>query len=156
MQFNWCLSLELLISLTFVSAAMLEPALLRSISLSKLFGRPMFIKRDDIAFISQVRLNGNKGRKFAYTVESMQSQKKLLSYGGFQSNSMLAIAKIANATASQFTYITKKYPITFSVEICEIEDLLVGNIAKSIAAGMQVVCYLIEFVMFCMMSLRMC
>lgn len=68
-------------------------------------GREFFIKRDDLV---DPFLAGNKYRKL-YTLLQTPSQKlnKIISYGGTQSNAMLAIAAMCKNKGWEFFYYTK-------------------------------------------------
>ncbi|HIP19676.1 MAG TPA: pyridoxal-phosphate dependent enzyme [Sulfurimonas sp.] len=100
------------------------------ISKLTLDGRDFFIKRDDII---DPYLSGNKYRKL-YTL--LQTPKntytKVISYGGIQSNAMLALAAICKHKEWQFTYYTKKIsPIVKAQEY--------GNYYEALSLGMEVV-----------------
>ena len=68
-------------------------------------GREFLVKRDDLI---DPYLAGNKYRKL-YTLLNTPSTtyNKIISYGGTQSNAMLAIAALCKEKAWQFEYITK-------------------------------------------------
>jgi 1-aminocyclopropane-1-carboxylate deaminase/D-cysteine desulfhydrase-like pyridoxal-dependent ACC family enzyme len=71
----------------------------------------LYIKRDDqYKLHSDIDINGNKIRKFLKLHEKLSSSslKEVMSCGGIQSNSMLAIAAITNYHKCRFTYYTKK------------------------------------------------
>lgn len=100
------------------------------ISKLTLDGRDFFIKRDDMI---DPYLSGNKYRKL-YTL--LQTPKntytKVISYGGIQSNAMLALAAICKHKEWQFTYYTKKIsPIVKAQEY--------GNYYEALSLGMEVV-----------------
>lgn len=73
----------------------------------------LYIKRDDQL---QGVVNGNKGRKFIDLMQHLNARDELhvISYGGTQSNSMVALAKLVSAINKEhkknhtFTYYTKK------------------------------------------------
>ena len=69
-------------------------------------GREFLVKRDDLI---DPYLAGNKYRKL-YTLLKTPKEKynKIISYGGTQSNAMLAIAAMCQSKGWEFTYITKK------------------------------------------------
>ncbi|OQS03904.1 hypothetical protein THRCLA_03813 [Thraustotheca clavata] len=72
-------------------------------------GLEVFVKRDDMFYLS-----GNKFRKLYWLVAkepSFFSNNHLLSYGGIQSNAMLAIAQLANMKKVPFKYFTKQIDI---------------------------------------------
>ena len=68
-------------------------------------GREFFVKRDDLI---DPFLAGNKYRKL-YTLLQTPSNKfnQIISYGGTQSNAMLAIAAMCKSKGWKFTYYTK-------------------------------------------------
>ena len=68
-------------------------------------GRKFFVKRDDLI---DTFLAGNKYRKL-YTLLNTPSNKfnKIISYGGTQSNAMLAIAAMCQKKSWEFVYYTK-------------------------------------------------
>jgi 1-aminocyclopropane-1-carboxylate deaminase/D-cysteine desulfhydrase-like pyridoxal-dependent ACC family enzyme len=69
-------------------------------------GRNFYVKRDDLI---DPYLAGNKYRKL-YTLLKTPKEKfnKIISYGGTQSNAMLAIAAMCKEKEWEFTYYTKK------------------------------------------------
>jgi 1-aminocyclopropane-1-carboxylate deaminase/D-cysteine desulfhydrase-like pyridoxal-dependent ACC family enzyme len=76
--------------------------------ISKLFvdGREFLVKRDELydPFIS-----GNKFRKLQKLIDTPpKNYKRLISYGGTQSNAMLSIAALASKKGWEFIYYTKK------------------------------------------------
>lgn len=81
---------------------------MQSSSISKIIleGREFLVKRDDLI---DPYLAGNKYRKL-YTLLKTPKEKynKIISYGGTQSNAMLAIAAMCKSKGWEFTYITKK------------------------------------------------
>jgi 1-aminocyclopropane-1-carboxylate deaminase/D-cysteine desulfhydrase-like pyridoxal-dependent ACC family enzyme len=74
----------------------------------ELFGREMYLKRDDQQFHLS-GLNGNKGRKMSNILE-FNSFSSLASIGGVQSNSLLALSKIAKFKGLKLSYICNKVP----------------------------------------------
>lgn len=95
-----------------------------SISKINLDGRSFYVKRDDLI---DPYLAGNKYRKL-YTLLQTLSRKyhTIISYGGTQSNAMLAIAAICNKKSWKFIYYSKP------VNMME-ED---GNLFAAKALGM--------------------
>lgn len=91
-------------------------------------GRDFYVKRDDLI---DKYLAGNKYRKL-YTLLQTPSDKlnSIVSYGGTQSNAMLAIAAMCKAKEWKFTYYSK--PISQRVK-----ELDKGNYFHSIELGMQ-------------------
>lgn len=98
------------------------------ISKINLDGRDFYVKRDDLI---DPFLAGNKYRKL-YTLlkTSKNKYKKIISYGGTQSNAMLAIAAMCKTKGWEFTYYTKGLSHTQ-------KELHTGNFAHAIALGMQ-------------------
>ena len=99
---------------------------------SYLFGRQFYIKRDDLLVIGGI--NGNKVRKLKFLIDSPNEYTDVFSFGGYQSNAMVAIAKLVreNRNIKQFTYFTKHLP----------HDLLmnpVGNLKIAMDCGMKVI-----------------
>jgi len=90
--------------------------------------REFFVKRDDLI---DPYLAGNKYRKL-YTLLNTPNTTydTIISYGGTQSNAMLAIAAMCKEKKWQFIYYTKKLSETQKNE-CE------GNYAQALAFGMQ-------------------
>jgi 1-aminocyclopropane-1-carboxylate deaminase/D-cysteine desulfhydrase-like pyridoxal-dependent ACC family enzyme len=99
-----------------------------SISKLNLEGRVFYVKRDDLV---DPYLAGNKYRKL-YSLLQTPSDKlnSIVSYGGTQSNAMLAIAAMCKSKGWKFTYYTK--PIS---QIQKEENR--GNYFHSIKLGMQ-------------------
>jgi 1-aminocyclopropane-1-carboxylate deaminase/D-cysteine desulfhydrase-like pyridoxal-dependent ACC family enzyme len=100
---------------------------------------PLFFKRDDIPRImkgSSLCLSGNKARKYyslGQLLASSQLPLHIRSNGGAQSNSMLALAKLAFFNKSAFTYYTRKIPK-------QVRLSKTGNFADAINAyGMHVI-----------------
>lgn len=91
-------------------------------------GREFFVKRDDLI---DPCLAGNKYRKL-YTLLNISSNtyNTIISYGGTQSNAMLAIAAMCKKKKWQFIYYTKKLS-----ETQKNEDE--GNYAQALALGME-------------------
>ena len=91
-------------------------------------GREFFVKRDDLI---DPYLAGNKYRKL-YTLLNTpkNTYNTIISYGGTQSNAMLAIAAMCKKKQWQFIYYTKKLSDTQKNEH-------VGNYADALALGMQ-------------------
>jgi len=69
-------------------------------------GREFFIKRDDLF---DKFLSGNKYRKLHTLLQTpKQNLKKIISYGGTQSNAMLSIAAMCREKGWEFIYYTKQ------------------------------------------------
>ena len=93
------------------------------------------MKRDDLLCVPDVGLSGNKARKFWGLWESEISSSscdEIVSYGGSQSNAMVAIAAIAHAKNIRFVYYVKKLG-RFLRERPE------GNLLRAKALGMHIV-----------------
>ncbi|WP_373069478.1 1-aminocyclopropane-1-carboxylate deaminase [Sulfurimonas sp.] len=68
-------------------------------------GRIFYVKRDDLY---DPHLSGNKFRKLHKLIQTpKENLDKLISYGGTQSNAMLAIAKLCHLKGWEFIYYTK-------------------------------------------------
>jgi 1-aminocyclopropane-1-carboxylate deaminase len=91
-------------------------------------GREFLIKRDDLI---DRYLAGNKYRKL-YTLLQTPSNKftKIISYGGTQSNAMLAIAAMCKQKSWEFTYYTKPLSDTQ-------KEQKNGNFYEALSLGMQ-------------------
>ena len=98
------------------------------ISKISLEGRGFYVKRDDLI---DPFLAGNKYRKL-YTLLKTPSNKlnKIISYGGTQSNAMLAIAAMCKSKGWEFIYYTKPVSKTQKSSSC-------GNYFHSISLGMK-------------------
>jgi 1-aminocyclopropane-1-carboxylate deaminase len=98
------------------------------ISLISLNGREFLIKRDDLI---DRYLAGNKYRKL-YTLLQIPSNKftKIISYGGTQSNAMLAIAAMCKQKGWEFIYYTKPLSATQ-------KEQRNGNFYEALSFGMQ-------------------
>jgi len=71
-------------------------------------GHEFFVKRDDLI---DPLLSGNKYRKLYSLIHTPAAQyKRLVSYGGSQSNAMLSIAALCHRKNWQFHYTTKPLP----------------------------------------------
>ena len=109
-------------------------------------GREFLVKRDDLI---DPHLAGNKYRKL-YTLLNTPKNKftKIISYGGTQSNAMLAIAALTKQKNWEFIYYTK----TLSAQQIKQND---GNFFYSIELGMQHVELKEEFYKEFISSLRL-
>lgn len=115
-----------------------------------LFGRVMHIKRDDLPYYidddnnyrtassSPFIINGNKARKFRYLIDRYATEKEaprhtvIATCGGYQSNAMLALARIAAMNKNiSFYYFTKEIP-------SRIKNNSVGNLHEALSCGMKV------------------
>ncbi len=92
-------------------------------------GRTFYVKRDDLL---HHELSGNKFRKLYRLIQTPSSQySKLISYGGSQSNAMLAIAYLAHEKGWQFDYYCKSIPL-------HVKENPEGNYKKASALGMRI------------------
>ncbi|KAL7685002.1 putative 1-aminocyclopropane-1-carboxylate deaminase/D-cysteine desulfhydrase [Plasmopara halstedii] len=90
-------------------------------------GQEVHVKRDDV-----FHLAGNKMRKLWYFLrqnDMFYTKTHLVSYGGSQSNAMVAMAQLANVKRLPFTYFSR----TFKSKDNSIE----GNLLLSKTLGMQ-------------------
>lgn len=91
-------------------------------------GRRFFIKRDDLV---DPHLSGNKFRKLHKLLETPKENiNKIISYGGTQSNAMLAIAKMCFLKQWEFYYYTKPLPSTQKQQKS-------GNFFEAVKLGMK-------------------
>ena len=91
-------------------------------------GREFFVKRDDLI---DPYLAGNKYRKLYTLLKTPKSKyKRIISYGGTQSNAMLAIAAMCKDKKWEFTYYTK--PISKVIK-----EQTFGNYYLSKSLGMK-------------------
>ncbi|KAJ0410743.1 hypothetical protein ATCC90586_006846 [Pythium insidiosum] len=101
------------------------------VSVVQFRGQRVHVKRDDV-----FHLAGNKLRKlfwFLQQDESFFSDKHLISFGGTQSNAMLAIAQVAHETKTPFTYFSRALECSDPLEA----RLAEGNLAHALALGMR-------------------
>ena len=126
------------------------------ISKINLEGREFFVKRDDLF---DPYLAGNKYRKL-HTLLTTPKEKlnKIISYGGTQSNAMLAIAAMCHKKGWDFTYYTKKLSQTqkaqmngnftqalqFGMEHREIEDILYRDFIASLRVTIEEKTFLVD------------
>lgn len=146
--------IDVLLALTMGSTAGKAMMKVRSfpttpITTVTLFGRVMHIKRDDLscytddnnyrtASFSSFIINGNKARKFRYLIDRYATDKEaprhtvIATCGGYQSNAMLALARIAAMNKNiSFYYFTKEIP-------SRIKNNSVGNLHAALSCGMKV------------------
>lgn len=104
-----------------------------------LFGRKLHLFRDDLLNVNGI--SGNKVRKLAYFMDPSHISNEATvigSFGGCQSNAMVAISQLVqylNTQRSQklqFVYFTKSISPT-------LVSNPVGNLKNALAAGMQVI-----------------
>jgi 1-aminocyclopropane-1-carboxylate deaminase/D-cysteine desulfhydrase-like pyridoxal-dependent ACC family enzyme len=72
-------------------------------------GRTVHIKRDDLFEQTLGNLTGNKARKLAL-LTSLDPLPPLVSFGGFQSNAMAAIAQLSQVRRSEFLFYLQRAP----------------------------------------------
>ncbi|MBA1437991.1 MAG: 1-aminocyclopropane-1-carboxylate deaminase [Epsilonproteobacteria bacterium] len=102
----------------------MQPTPISKISLD---GRDFLIKRDDLY---DRFLAGNKYRKLYKLLQTPKERyNKIISYGGTQSNAMLALAALCKQKGWEFTYYTK--PLSK-----QLLKLPYGNFAKALELGM--------------------
>ncbi|OQR83543.1 hypothetical protein ACHHYP_14591 [Achlya hypogyna] len=90
-------------------------------------GLDVVVKRDDLLYLS-----GNKFRKLYWLVNkdpTFFDQSHIVSYGGLQSNAMLAIAQLAHMKSVPFTYFTKHIDVK--------PETVTSNFQLATALGMQ-------------------
>jgi len=96
-------------------------------------GHKIFVKRDDQLRLPGTNLSGNKARKM-YALHRWgpgQVPRMLVSYGGAQSNAMLALALVAKAKGVPLTYFTKPIPRW-------LRETPSGNYAEALALGANI------------------
>ncbi len=92
-------------------------------------GRTFYVKRDDLI---DTCLSGNKYRKLFTLVQTPKhTYSKIISYGGGQSNAMLAIACLCRTKGWEFHYYTKDLPKV-------LKDTAEGNLELALKEGMIV------------------
>lgn len=92
------------------------------------YGQVIYLKRDDL-FSSD--LSGNKFRKlFFYLDRDLTSYKRIVSYGGVQSNAMLSIAALAYEKCIAFEYFTRYLPDS-------VKNSCSGNFHRALSLGMK-------------------
>ncbi len=103
----------------------MKPSPISKISLD---GRDFYVKRDDLI---DPYLAGNKYRKLYPLLKSPSNQfNKIISYGGTQSNAMLAIAAMCKTKGWEFEYYSK--PISKTIK-----ELDYGNLFNAKKLGMR-------------------
>ena len=126
------------------------------ISKISLEGREFFVKRDDLI---DPYLAGNKYRKLYTLVQTPKNKiKKIISYGGTQSNAMLAIAALCQKKAWSFTYYTKPLSkaqkeqdrgnyfnaISLGMEHVELEESLYRDFIASLRVNLEEKTYIVD------------
>lgn len=138
---------------SMIPQSSVTPRIVRTLSPS---AKKIFFLRDDLLQLSNPRLHrlpqdeaeqvpeqandfisGNKIRKF-YSLykklegDSSQFPRLIQSYGGAQSNAMLALARISSWGSARFVYYTNKLPTFLS-------NAPNGNLKRALECGMQLV-----------------
>jgi len=104
---------------------MLQSSPISKITLEK---REFFVKRDDLI---DPYLAGNKYRKLYALLQTPKNKlKKIISYGGTQSNAMLAIAAMCKEKSWEFCYYTK--PLN-----SRMKEQKLGNYFDALSLGMK-------------------
>ncbi len=105
------------------------PRLPSRVDLVKFRGRSLYIKRDDLI---DPCLCGNKYRKLYTLIQSSSNtHKKVISYGGAQSNAMFSIACLCKQKGWEFHYYMKTLP-------SYLKDNVEGNLAQALELGMHI------------------
>nr|WP_321266332.1 1-aminocyclopropane-1-carboxylate deaminase [uncultured Sulfurimonas sp.] len=126
------------------------------ISKISLEGREFYVKRDDLI---DPFLAGNKYRKL-YTLLQTPSNKlnKIISYGGTQSNAMLAISAMCNTKGWEFEYYTKPlsqtqknfshgnyfHAINLGMKHIEIDDSLYRDYIASLSLTIDATTFIVD------------
>ena len=91
-------------------------------------GRVFYVKRDDLA---HPLLSGNKYRKLHTLLQTPPEQiERVVSFGGIQSNAMLAIAALCHMKGWGFDYTAKRVPF-------HLKDSPKGNYRHALELGMR-------------------
>ncbi|QSZ42477.1 pyridoxal-phosphate dependent enzyme [Sulfurimonas aquatica] len=127
-----------------------------SISKITLEGREFLVKRDDLI---DPFLAGNKYRKLYALLQTPDNKySKIISYGGTQSNAMLAIAAMCHKKKWKFVYYTKPvsksqkeqkrgnyfYSLNFGMEHIEIEEELYRDFIASLRVNSDEKTFIID------------
>ncbi len=95
----------------------------------ELFGRRWLVKRDDLL---DSQINGNKARKLYKFAASGLGTKRVISYGGAQSNAMQAISVLAKLQNVEFVYYAKTLPSMLKTSPT-------GNLKAALENGMRLI-----------------
>lgn len=92
------------------------------------------VKRDDQWRLTGMGagISGNKARKLLYFAEDDKVDEVVASFGGHQSNAMVAIAALCRERGSRFVYLTKPVPKW-------LRQNAAGNYARALALGAEFV-----------------
>ena len=94
--------------------------------------KSFIVKRDDL---THPIISGNKAYKFYWLVQRLPNAsdiKTIISYGGSQSNAMLALAQIAAAFNCRFEYWSRPLPK-------HVRGNLQGNLKQALSLGMHLI-----------------
>ena len=98
------------------------------VELFQFYSRDLYIKRDDLIHPD---LSGNKFRKLHFLLSTPSYRyKRIISYGGNQSNAMASIAALCQAKGWKFLYITKTCSTVLKQSVN-------GNLALALQHGME-------------------
>jgi 1-aminocyclopropane-1-carboxylate deaminase/D-cysteine desulfhydrase-like pyridoxal-dependent ACC family enzyme len=92
-------------------------------------GYQLHVKRDDLL---DYDLSGNKARKLYYYIKNNQNIKKIISYGGIQSNLMYSLSALAKKIGAEYIYYAKPIP-------SYLKDNLSSNLLGAINNGMKLI-----------------
>ena len=105
------------------------PTLPTPVECISLDNRTLYIKRDDLY---HPHLSGNKFRKLQTLIETPSGQyHRLQSFGGAQSNAMLALAALCREKGWAFRYLVKTLPPALQIPQ--------GNLKTALELGMQLI-----------------
>jgi 1-aminocyclopropane-1-carboxylate deaminase/D-cysteine desulfhydrase-like pyridoxal-dependent ACC family enzyme len=96
-----------------------------------LLNHKIYIKRDDLTVCNMI--SGNKVRKAKFFKKLTDKYDFMASYGGYQSNSMLALSRITHnmTTTPKYLYFTKNLNQKYL-------DHPMGNLKQALENGMKV------------------
>ncbi|MFT5836065.1 MAG: 1-aminocyclopropane-1-carboxylate deaminase [Sulfurimonas sp.] len=129
---------------------------LSPISKISLEGRVFYVKRDDLI---DPFLAGNKYRKLYTLIKTPSNKlKKIISYGGTQSNAMLAIAAMCKSKSWEFEYYTKPlsqtqkthpygnyfHSINLGMKHIEIDEVLYKNYISSLSVMIDATTFIVD------------
>ena len=126
------------------------------LSAHEFMGRKFLLKRDDLY---DPFLSGNKFRKLHALIQTPKNAlRKIISYGGTQSNAMVAIAKLCYDKEWEFVYYTKQlshtqrenpqgnfaYALDFGMQCVELEPSLYKDFISSLDIGLDTMTHLVH------------
>jgi 1-aminocyclopropane-1-carboxylate deaminase/D-cysteine desulfhydrase-like pyridoxal-dependent ACC family enzyme len=94
-------------------------------------GRHFFVKRDDQLCLARSGVSGNKARKM-WVLNEEGPAGVWGSFGGYQSNAMLALSAVAKSRGARLVYFTKDIPK-------RLREQPSGNYQRALALGTEVV-----------------